>query len=194
MYRLTQRSVQQALERGVDAPALLQTLATYNAGPLPPNVEAALWAWVGQYGRVALRRVALLTADDPGILEQIARDPRVRAPELDRLTTTAWVVREADAAALAERLQKHGYGVQSDAFAGNQFNERDLTIIAAALEIYADASMMLGGTSAVSQALRRRVLDMVSERQMKQVLRLHREWINLIKERLCANESTEQKS
>lgn len=193
VYRLTQRSVQRVLDRGMTPPELLQALGRLIGDVFPPELEAALWTWVGQYGRVALQRAVLLTADDPAILEQIVRDARVRAPQFERLTESVWQVRESDAAGLAERLRKHGYGVQSDNFAAAPLSERDLVVVAAALEVYAQTTALLHGTSDVSDALRWRVQHLLGERQLGQALRVSAATMHVLKERLWANESTEPK-
>src|SRR5262249_53126232 len=126
------------------------------AGREPPqNVVATLHEWAGQHGQVRLRHGVLLEAEEPSLLERIRRDKRVKLPHVERLTEATWLLREADSAALAERLRKAGYGLAGNgAQPGAPLKEHDLTVLFAALEFYAHACAKLGIEGDASAALR----------------------------------------
>lgn len=54
-YRLTRESIYAALEEGVDAQQLLQTLESGSQHPLPPGVARTLSDWAGRRERLAVR-------------------------------------------------------------------------------------------------------------------------------------------
>lgn len=171
-YRLTRRSIQAALQRGIVCDDMLRFLRDYSTAEVPSNVAATLRDWAGQYGRVSLRRGAVLAADDALLLEQLRRDKRVRMPTSEALNEYSCLVREADVPALAERLHRAGYGVAGDTEAPQApLRDHDLEVIVAALEFYAGACTALGTEHTASAALRRRVARLLPEVQLN---RAHR--------------------
>ncbi|HWQ14751.1 MAG TPA: helicase-associated domain-containing protein [Roseiflexaceae bacterium] len=167
VYRLTRRSIQTALERGIAHDEIVRFLETQSGRPLPQNVAASLGEWAGRHGQLVLRRGYVLQAADPALLEQVRRDRRVRMPVAEPLGDSAWLMREGDAAELAERLRKAGYGLAGDAPRDEgRLSEHDLAVVAAALEFYAGAADALGLPCEASAALRRRVARLLPERQL----------------------------
>jgi len=165
VYRLTRRSLLAAAERGVDVDEIAKFLEEQTGRPVPQNVSATFYEWAGRYGQLTLRRGFVLQAEDAALLEQARRDQRVRMPQAEQLSERAWLVREGDAAELAERLRKAGYGLAADqAEAG--FSEHDLAVAVAAIEFYAGACDLLDLPCEASDALRRRVARMVRERAL----------------------------
>ncbi len=184
-YRLTRQSIHRALQRGILVDDLLRFLREHSATDVPSNVSATLREWAGQYGRVSLRHGTLLEADDALLLEQIRRDRRVRLPRVEQLGERAWLLRPADAPALAERLSKAGYGVANQAEpAGAPLREHDLTVAMAALEFYAQACAALALEHDASAALRKRVARLLSEKQLNRAHQASREALQRLREHL----------
>jgi hypothetical protein len=185
IYRLTRRSVQIALEHGIALDDIMRFLEEQAGHPPPQNVVASLRDWAGQHGRVSLRRAVLLEADDAALLEQIRHDRRVRAPQVERLTDTAWLVREGDAPELAERLRKAGYGLAGDADEPNApLREHDMTVLFAALEFYTQACASLGIEGDASVAMRTRVAKLLPEKQLNRAYQASHAALQRLKERL----------
>jgi hypothetical protein len=185
IYTLSKRSIQSALERGISFDDLIRFLADQSAHGVPQNVIASLREWAGQHGQVTLRRGVLLEADDHLLLERIRRDKRVRMPKFAPLTERAWLVREADAPDLAERLRKAGYGLSGEA-GGVQvpLREHDLAVLFTALEFYTQACARLGVESDATAALRRRVARLLPERALNRAFQSSHEALKELKERL----------
>jgi Helicase conserved C-terminal domain len=188
IYTLTKKSIQTALERGITFDDILRFLREQSGREPPQNVAATLREWAGQHGQVTLRRGVLLEAEDPALLEQIRRDKRVKLPQVERLTEAAWLLREADSAALAERLRKAGYGLAGDgAEIEAPLKEHDLTVLFAALEFYAHACAKLGIEGDASGALRMRVARLLAEKQLNRAYQASHEALKRLNERLSEN-------
>jgi len=185
IYRLTKRSIQTALQRGITFEDVVRFLGEYSANAVPQNVVASLREWAGQHGQVTLRRGVLLEAEDPLVLEQIKHDKRVRIPVVELLTKHAWLLREGDAPEFAERLRKAGYGLLGDGDNPHiPLREHDLTVLFAALEFYAHACAELGIESDASGALRRRVARLLADRALNRAFQSSHEAFKRLKERL----------
>lgn len=188
IYRLTRRSIQAARERGISFDDLVRFLREQGAAEPPQNVVATLREWAGQYGQVTVRRGVVLEAGEPVLLEQIRRDKRTRPPRYERLGEHAWLLREADAPEFATRLRKAGYGVAGDADAAHApLREHDLAAIYAALEFYARVCNDLAIEGEASQALRRRVAQMLPERAINRAFRASRAALERLHDRLEVN-------
>ena len=166
-FTLTKLALQAALERGSSFAAIEQFLHAASGRPLPQNVAVTMREWAGQHGRVALRRAVLLETSDSALMQQIQHDKRLRFPEAERLTDTTYTVREGDAAALAERMRKSGYGLSGGDFQPDvPLSERDLTVLMAALDFYDRACSEFAIESDASAALLRRVAKLLPEKQL----------------------------
>jgi hypothetical protein len=184
-YTLTKKSIQAALERGVTLDEMLRFLQDQSEREPPQNVVATLREWAGQHGQVALRRGVLIEAEDTALLELIRRDKRVKLPPVEQLTDRAWLMREADSAALAERLRKAGYGLSGDGGdLDTPLKESDMAVLFAALEFYTHACTQLGIESDVSSALRMRVARLLPEKQINRAYQASRAAIQRLKEQL----------
>jgi Helicase conserved C-terminal domain len=185
IYTLTKKSIQTALERGISFDDILRFLREYGGREPPQNIVATLREWAGQHGQVSLRHAVLLEAEDAALLAQIEGDKRVKLPPVERLTETAWLLREADSAALAERLRKAGYGLSGEgAELSTPLKEHDLTVLFAALEFYTYACAQLGIEGDASGALRMRVARLLPEKQLNRAYQVSREALKRLKERL----------
>lgn len=185
IYRLTKRSVQSALENGITASDMLRFLDEQSAHAPPQNVVATLTEWAGQHGQIALRRGVLLESSDASILERVCHDKRVKLPEIERLTDATWLVREGDAPVLAERLRKAGYSLTGDDDPPQTpLKEHDLTVLLAALETYVHVCEALSIEGDASAALHRRVMRLLSEKQINRAYHMSREVVKALEARL----------
>jgi DNA excision repair protein ERCC-3 len=111
-YRLTPLSLWNAAAAGMTADEMVDVLSTYSKFPLPTNLPADLAEFVGRYGRVKLERhddrLRLVCKDRP-LLEELARQPRVRDYLGERLGPDSFVVEPAHRGVLKQGLIAVGY-------------------------------------------------------------------------------------
>jgi DNA excision repair protein ERCC-3 len=111
-YRLTPLSLWNAAAAGMAAPAMVEVLRRYSKFPLPTNLVTDLTELVGRYGRVRLERdgdrLRLLCPDRP-LLEELARQPRVRDYLGERLSPESFAVETAFRGVLKQALIAVGY-------------------------------------------------------------------------------------
>jgi hypothetical protein len=189
IYRLTKRSLQAALERGITFDEILRFLNEQSGRELPQNVVVSLREWAGQHGQVTLRRGVLLEAEEAALLEQIRRDKRVRMPRVETLTATTWLVREGDAPELAERLRKAGFGLSGDGDSPQApLREHDMTVLFAALEFYTHACAELGLDDDASAAMRQRVARLLPDRALNRAYQTSHAALKRLKEKLGTRE------
>lgn len=170
LFRLTRRSIQDALEGGGEFKDIMAFLEASTAQRLPQNVLASLHEWAGSQRRLNLRRAAILSAESAALLEQVRHDRRIRLSGR-ALNEQEWELPESEAAILAERLRKSSYGVQNDApDVDTPLNERDMTSILAALLFVSRHDP----THLVSSALLQRVMRLLPERQIQRAYELAR--------------------
>lgn len=169
VYQLTRRSILAALDRGIGIEEILRFFREQSGAEPPQNVAVTLREWAGRHGRVRLRRAAVLDSDEPLLLEQIRRDPRVRLPPVEPLSATTWLLADADAPLLAERLRRAGYApAADDAPEPTPLRDSDLAAIATALEFYQTAGRHLGLDMPANSGLTRRVARMLGAAQRRQ--------------------------
>ncbi|HEX5689164.1 MAG TPA: helicase-associated domain-containing protein, partial [Roseiflexaceae bacterium] len=185
LYKLTKKSIQTALERGISYEDILRFLREETGREPPQNVAATLREWAGQHGQVSLRRGVLLETDDGVLLEQIRRDKRIKLPPVEQIDSRTWLLREADAPEFAERLRKAGYGLAGDV--GDveaPLKESDMAVLFAALDFYDLACEKLRIQSDVSDALRRRVMRLLSDKHLNRAYQASREVLQRLQDRL----------
>ncbi|HZT78772.1 MAG TPA: helicase-associated domain-containing protein, partial [Gemmataceae bacterium] len=94
-YRLTDLSLWNAAAAGHTADAMIDVLRRYSKFPLPSNLPADIAERVSRYGRVRLERDGeqlRLVCDDRPLLEELARQPKVRDYLGERLGPTTFRV------------------------------------------------------------------------------------------------------
>jgi XPB/Ssl2-like helicase family protein len=97
-YRLTKASVTRAIQTGLHAETIQQTLEQAAGGPIPQNVQYSLVEWERQARRIELwRGVTLLEVDDAALLDALFADAETRplfgrrlAPLLAEVVTDQW--------------------------------------------------------------------------------------------------------
>jgi DNA excision repair protein ERCC-3 len=117
-YKLTDLSLWNAAAAGLSAEAMLDVLKRYAKYPVPPNILTEIPERVGRYGRVKLLRLdapdggppalRLLCPDLP-LLEELARQPRVRSYLGERLDPQSFRIDPAHRGVLKQALITVGY-------------------------------------------------------------------------------------
>jgi len=111
-YRLTPLSLWNAAAAGMSAAEMIDVLGKYSKFPLPTNIAADLAEVVSRYGRVRLERDGehlRLVCDDRPLLEELARQPKVRDYLGERLGPTSFRVEQAFRGVLKQALVAVGY-------------------------------------------------------------------------------------
>jgi DNA excision repair protein ERCC-3 len=118
-YRLTPLSLWNAAAAGMSAQAMLDVLGHYSKFPLPSNLAADIGELVSRYGRVRLERArdrleegppALrLVCEDGPLLEELARQPRVRDYLGERLDAQSFLIDAGHRGVLKQALIAVGY-------------------------------------------------------------------------------------
>src|SRR5579884_3694421 len=118
-YRLTPLSLWNAAAAGMSAQAMLDVLGRYSKFPLPSNLSADIDELVSRYGRVKLERATdrpegappalRLVCEDVPLLEELARQPRVRDYLGERLDTQSFLIDAGHRGVLKQALIAVGY-------------------------------------------------------------------------------------
>jgi DNA excision repair protein ERCC-3 len=133
-YRLTNLSLWNAAAAGMSAQAMLDVLSRYSKFPLPSNLGADISELVGRYGRVKLERGVKsqgsgvseepapsltpdpcplthlrLVCDDVPLLEELARQPKVRGYLGERLDRHSFRIEPGHRGVLKQALIAVGY-------------------------------------------------------------------------------------
>src|SRR5205809_155535 len=94
-YRLTPLSLWNAAAAGHTAEAMVEVLRKYSKFPLPSNLSTDIAEQVSRYGRVRLERhgeFLRLVCKDAPLLEELARQPKLKVLLGDRLDATSFLV------------------------------------------------------------------------------------------------------
>src|SRR5437870_10087230 len=106
-YRLTSLSLWNAAAAGMTAAAMLDVLERYSKFPLPSNLGTDLAELVDRYGRVKIEKAGdklRLVCDDRPLLEELARQPKVREYLGERIDATSFVIEPAHRGVLKQGL------------------------------------------------------------------------------------------
>jgi len=111
-YRLTSLSLWNAAAAGLTAEAMVDVLRRYSKFPLPTNLATDIAELVSRYGRVRLEKAGdklrLVCADKP-LLEELARQPKVREYLGERLDAISFLVDPAFRGMVKQGLIAVGY-------------------------------------------------------------------------------------
>jgi DNA excision repair protein ERCC-3 len=106
-YRLTDLSLWNAAAAGLTAEAMVEVLCRYSKFPVPANLTSDIAERVSRYGRVRLERdgdhLRLVCPDRP-LLEELARQPKVRKYLGERLDAASFRVDPAHRGVLKQAL------------------------------------------------------------------------------------------
>lgn len=112
-YRITNLSLWNAAAAGITAEQMIEVLSQFTKFPLPSNLSADLAEVVSRYGRIRLEkldenRLKLICADAP-LLEELVRQPKVRALLGERLDARSFAVDSGFRGVLKLALINVGY-------------------------------------------------------------------------------------
>src|SRR5207302_6092199 len=111
-YRLTPLSLWNAAAAGMTAEAMIDVLRRYSKFPIPTNLPTDISELVGRYGRVKLERDGShlrLSCTDRPLLEELARQPKVRDYLGERLDAASFRIDPAYRGVLKQALIGVGY-------------------------------------------------------------------------------------
>jgi DNA excision repair protein ERCC-3 len=111
-YRLTPLSLWNAAAAGMRSEAMIDVLRRYSKFPLPTNLPTDIAELVGRYGRVRLEKSGdnlRLICDDRPLLEELARQPKVRTYLGERLDAQSFLVDQAFRGVIKQALIGVGY-------------------------------------------------------------------------------------
>jgi DNA excision repair protein ERCC-3 len=111
-YRLTPLSLWNAAAAGLTGEAMADALARYSKFPVPANLLADITELVSRYGRVRLVRheeILRLVCDDRPLLEELARQPKLREYLGPRIDEESFAVDPAHRGVLKQALIAVGY-------------------------------------------------------------------------------------
>jgi DNA excision repair protein ERCC-3 len=118
-YRLTPLSLWNAAAAGLTAEAMVEALRKYSKFPIPGNLATDIAELVSRYGRVRLVRAKdnmvgdlpglNLVCDDIPLLEELARQPKVRTFLGERIDKKTFRVEPAHRGVLKQALIAIGY-------------------------------------------------------------------------------------
>ena len=114
-YRLTRASFARGLEAGGSAADLSRLLERATGGDLMLPFRLALERWGARSGRLRLRPMVVLSAEDPDELSGLLERADVAGLVRERLGPAAAAVTPARAIELAEALERHGHLPEVDA-------------------------------------------------------------------------------
>lgn len=111
-YRLTNLSLWNAAAAGLSSQAMIDVLGKFSKFPLPANLAADLAEVVSRYGRIKLERegdkLRLVCPDRP-LLEELARQPKVRQLLGERLAPDRFLIDPGFRGVLKQALIGIGY-------------------------------------------------------------------------------------
>src|SRR4029077_15618960 len=112
-YRVTNLSLWNAAAAGFTAKQMVAVLQKYTKFPLPANIPTDIAETVARYGRVKLDRLddtrLRLRCDDKALLEELARQPKVRGYLGDKLDPASYAIDPAHRGVLKLALIQVGY-------------------------------------------------------------------------------------
>ncbi len=76
-YQLTEDSVWQSLNAGIQGQQIQSFIRRLAGGALPTSLERTLAMWIGQFGRVTLARAVVLEAQDQATMQEIRQAPEL---------------------------------------------------------------------------------------------------------------------
>ncbi|MFL5245315.1 MAG: DNA repair helicase XPB [Gemmataceae bacterium] len=111
-YRLTSLSLWNAAAAGHTAEAMIEVLRRFSKFPLPTNLATDIAELVGRYGRVRLEKAGdklRLVCTDKPLLEELARQPKVREYLGERVDAISFLIDPAFRGMVKQGLIAVGY-------------------------------------------------------------------------------------
>lgn len=108
-YRLTDASVQRAMEHGWEVEELLEFLERHSEVEVPQNVRMTLADWAERYGRITFWEVFLMRVADRALAKELKAHPKI-APFLHgEVSSTALICARREYPRLVAALKEYGY-------------------------------------------------------------------------------------
>jgi DNA excision repair protein ERCC-3 len=166
-YRISNLSLWNAAAAGVTAAHMIGVLQKFTKFPLPTNIPTDIEETVSRYGRVKLERLdegrLRLRCEDKALLEELARQPKVRGYLGDKLDASAYAIDPGHRGVLKLALIQVGYpaedlagyvegtplptNLRDIARSGLKFNVRDYQVEAA--EVFYAGGDAKGGSGVI---------------------------------------------
>lgn len=108
-YVITPASLVRALGSDIQIEMVERFLQRITDDSVPAAAIAHIRSWGGRYGKVRMRRVALLETHTPQLMRELRAHERVRSYLRQALSPTIAVVRESDWDVLIQELHRAGY-------------------------------------------------------------------------------------
>jgi DNA excision repair protein ERCC-3 len=112
-YRITNLSLWNAAAAGITAEQMVEVLRKFTKFPIPNNLPADIEETVARYGRIRLERIddqtLKMVCGDAPLLEELIRQPKVKAILGDRLDARSFSVSAANRGILKLALINVGY-------------------------------------------------------------------------------------
>lgn len=109
-YRVTERSVQEAVASGLDAEAILEILDRHGRYEVPQNVRASIAVWAESVHVLQARKTLLVRARSKAALDQLLKIREIKAIALERLNDTTLELKEDPSTAkITETLRSQGF-------------------------------------------------------------------------------------
>ena len=109
VYALTPMALGRALSVGIEVERIERFLLRISDGNAPAAALVRLCDWAGRYGRVRLRRVAILETRTPQLMAELRAHERIRGYLRQAVSPTITLVRESDWNLLIQELHRAGY-------------------------------------------------------------------------------------
>ena len=107
-FRITPDSIWKSQDEGIKIEQVLSFLGRIGRGGVPDVVTRTLRAWGGRFGRVFIRKAAVLRTDDARTMEQLRDNDEISALLGEALGPTTCLVEEAQVQPLTELLKTLG--------------------------------------------------------------------------------------
>ncbi|PWW06198.1 XPB/Ssl2-like helicase family protein [Paenibacillus cellulosilyticus] len=109
-YRITDKSVMAAAERGVTAKRLVADLQHASGDvPLPEELEHSILHWVSRAGRTMIEQVMLLRCDTKEIADAAASREALSSLLQERLGDRTFIIRQSDEVQVRRELERAGW-------------------------------------------------------------------------------------
>ena len=111
-YRITSLSLWNAAAAGMTADSMIEVLEQYTKFPLPTSLPKDIQELVSRYGRVKLEKQGehlRLICEDKPLLEELARQPKVKEYLGSRIDDTSFLINAAHRGVVKQALITVGY-------------------------------------------------------------------------------------
>lgn len=109
-YRITERSIQEAVALGLDAKGILLTLERHSRHDIPQNVRASITSWASLVSVLNARKITVLKGTSKAAIDQLLKIREIKAIVVERLNdTTLELSEDPSAIKVTEALRAQGF-------------------------------------------------------------------------------------